>query len=121
LAEAGTSRSNSESYLVLRAYHFLLSGTDATEAFEDVGHSDEARALLPDMLIGTFDKSSGVRIPTISFLIRVVAFILTLIYMQDINLFKGLKQPAGTSTTVHAAVEQGSKYVPPPSRDHSAC
>ncbi|KZT62777.1 cytochrome b5 [Calocera cornea HHB12733] len=29
-------------------------GTDATEAFEDVGHSDEARALLPDMLIGTF-------------------------------------------------------------------
>jgi len=29
-------------------------GTDATEAFEDVGHSDEARALLPPMLIGTF-------------------------------------------------------------------
>jgi len=29
-------------------------GTDATEAFEDVGHSDEARALLPPMLVGTF-------------------------------------------------------------------
>ncbi|KZO98138.1 putative cytochrome b5 [Calocera viscosa TUFC12733] len=29
-------------------------GTDATEAFEDVGHSDEARALLPDMLVGSF-------------------------------------------------------------------
>ncbi|KAL0580534.1 hypothetical protein V5O48_001521 [Marasmius crinis-equi] len=27
---------------------------DATEAFEDVGHSDEARALLPGMLVGTF-------------------------------------------------------------------
>ncbi|KAG6861837.1 hypothetical protein C0995_011134 [Termitomyces sp. Mi166 len=29
-------------------------GQDATEAFEDVGHSDEARALLPDMLVGDF-------------------------------------------------------------------
>ena len=65
LSEAGTSRSNSEFYPVLHAYHFLPAGTDATEAFEDVGHSDEARALLPDMLVGTFDNSSGVRIPTI--------------------------------------------------------
>ena len=31
------------------------AGQDATEAFEDVGHSDEARALLPDMLVGEFD------------------------------------------------------------------
>ncbi|KAG5719983.1 Cytochrome b5 [Termitomyces sp. T112] len=30
-------------------------GQDATEAFEDVGHSDEARALLPDMLVGDFE------------------------------------------------------------------
>ncbi|KAG6891715.1 hypothetical protein C0992_010118 [Termitomyces sp. T32_za158] len=30
-------------------------GQDATEAFEDVGHSDEARALLPGMLIGEFE------------------------------------------------------------------
>jgi len=64
------------------------AGTDATEAFEDVGHSDEARALLPDMLIGTFDKSSG-----------------------DIKMFKGSKQPAATSTTVHTAVEQGSNMM----------
>ena len=34
------------------------TGHDATEAFEDVGHSDESRALLPDMLVGTFDKAS---------------------------------------------------------------
>ncbi|EJU06365.1 cytochrome b5 [Dacryopinax primogenitus] len=36
-------------------------GTDATEAFEDVGHSDEARALLPDMQIGVFsgDMKAG--------------------------------------------------------------
>ncbi|KZW04301.1 cytochrome b5 [Exidia glandulosa HHB12029] len=31
------------------------AGKDATEAFEDVGHSDEARALLAGMLVGTFD------------------------------------------------------------------
>ncbi|KAF8076701.1 cytochrome b5-like heme/steroid binding domain-containing protein [Lyophyllum atratum] len=30
-------------------------GQDATEAFEDVGHSDEARALLPEMLVGEFE------------------------------------------------------------------
>lgn len=40
---------------------FFGTGIDATEAFEDVGHSDEARALLPDMLVGDFDASSGVR------------------------------------------------------------
>ncbi|KDR84127.1 hypothetical protein GALMADRAFT_87001 [Galerina marginata CBS 339.88] len=34
-------------------------GQDATEAFEDVGHSDEARALLPAMLVGDFEQGSG--------------------------------------------------------------
>lgn len=33
------------------------AGQDATEAFEDVGHSDEARALLPDMLVGELDPA----------------------------------------------------------------
>lgn len=33
-------------------------GKDATEAFEDVGHSDEARAMLPGMLVGEFEKST---------------------------------------------------------------
>jgi len=37
-------------------------GQDATEAFEDVGHSDEARALLPDMFIGDFEKGSEVKL-----------------------------------------------------------
>ena len=36
----------------------FLTGQDATEAFEDVGHSDEARELLPAMLIGEFEKDS---------------------------------------------------------------
>ncbi|KIM25165.1 hypothetical protein M408DRAFT_74759 [Serendipita vermifera MAFF 305830] len=31
------------------------AGKDATESFEDVGHSDEARDLLKGMLVGTFD------------------------------------------------------------------
>ncbi|KAJ8482643.1 hypothetical protein ONZ45_g14874 [Pleurotus djamor] len=35
------------------------AGQDATEAFEDVGHSDEARALLPGMLVGDFEKGSA--------------------------------------------------------------
>ncbi|KAL0950143.1 hypothetical protein HGRIS_010139 [Hohenbuehelia grisea] len=38
------------------------AGQDATEAFEDVGHSDEARALLPDMLIGEFEKGSELKL-----------------------------------------------------------
>lgn len=29
-----------------------VAGQDATEAFEDVGHSDEARELLGPMLVG---------------------------------------------------------------------
>ena len=36
----------------------LSLGQDATEAFEDVGHSDEARALLPGMFVGDFEKGS---------------------------------------------------------------
>ena len=36
----------------------FYTGQDATEAFEDVGHSDEARELLPAMLIGEFEKDS---------------------------------------------------------------
>jgi len=35
------------------------AGKDATEAFEDVGHSDEARALLPGMLVGEFEKGEN--------------------------------------------------------------
>ncbi|KAF8338845.1 cytochrome b5 [Cantharellus anzutake] len=34
------------------------AGKDATEAFEDVGHSDEARDLLKTLYIGDFDGPS---------------------------------------------------------------
>ncbi|KAG1502827.1 hypothetical protein G6F54_002099 [Rhizopus delemar] len=33
-------------------------GKDATEAFEDIGHSDEAREILENYLIGTLDEAS---------------------------------------------------------------
>lgn len=33
-----------------------VGGDDATEAFEDVGHSDEARELLDGMLIGNLKR-----------------------------------------------------------------
>ncbi|KAJ7771077.1 cytochrome b5-like heme/steroid binding domain-containing protein [Mycena maculata] len=38
------------------------SGRDATEAFEDVGHSDEARELLPGMLVGEFEKNGELKL-----------------------------------------------------------
>ncbi|KAK7207862.1 cytochrome b5 [Myxozyma melibiosi] len=34
-------------------------GTDATDAFEDVGHSDDARSLLPNMLVGELDPAEA--------------------------------------------------------------
>ena len=33
-----------------------LAGQDATEAFEDVGHSDEAREILAGLKIGTLKR-----------------------------------------------------------------
>lgn len=33
-----------------------VGGQDATEAFEDVGHSDEAREVLEGLLIGTLKR-----------------------------------------------------------------
>ena len=42
-----------------------LIGKDATEAFEDVGHSDEARGLLEGMFVGEFEKD-GVSCPSLS-------------------------------------------------------
>ena len=42
----------------LFAFSRLSTGQDATEAFEDVGHSDEARALLPGLYVGDFEQNS---------------------------------------------------------------
>ncbi|GBE79482.1 Cytochrome b5 [Sparassis crispa] len=37
------------------------AGKDATEAFEDVGHSDEARQILQGLYIGEFEKNSELK------------------------------------------------------------
>jgi len=36
-----------------------VGGQDATEAFEDVGHSDEAREILENLLVGTLKRQGG--------------------------------------------------------------
>jgi len=36
-----------------------VAGQDATEAFEDVGHSDEARQVLEELLVGTIKRKPG--------------------------------------------------------------
>jgi hypothetical protein len=54
LAEAGALLWLLNCFGLLTDRHFL--GKDGTEAFEDVGHSDEARALLPGLLVGEFEK-----------------------------------------------------------------
>jgi len=36
-----------------------VAGADGTEAFEDVGHSDEAREILDGLLVGTLKRQPG--------------------------------------------------------------
>ncbi|OBZ70508.1 Cytochrome b5 [Grifola frondosa] len=62
------------------------SARDATEAFEDVGHSDEARALLADLYIGDFEKTDELKT-------------------------KGSVQSSGSSNAVNTAVQQGSNLM----------
>ena len=41
-----------------------VGGQDATEAFEDVGHSDEAREILSGMLVGTLKRGPNDPVPS---------------------------------------------------------
>ncbi|TKA83028.1 putative cytochrome b5 [Friedmanniomyces simplex] len=43
-----------------------VGGQDATEAFEDVGHSDEAREILNGLLIGNLKRQAGDPSPSTS-------------------------------------------------------
>lgn len=36
-----------------------FSGSDATEAFEDIGHSDDARDIMKKYLIGSLDEAGS--------------------------------------------------------------
>ncbi|KAG8218500.1 cytochrome b5-like heme/steroid binding domain-containing protein [Butyriboletus roseoflavus] len=58
-------------------------GKDATEAFEDVGHSDEARGLLPDLLVGELEQGSA----------------------------PSKAKKASSNPVVHSAVEKGSNLM----------
>ncbi|KIP09157.1 hypothetical protein PHLGIDRAFT_86968 [Phlebiopsis gigantea 11061_1 CR5-6] len=58
---------------------------DATEAFEDVGHSDEARALLPDLFVGDFEQGGELKVKA--------------------------STRASSSTAVNTAVQQGSNLM----------
>jgi len=41
-----------------------VGGQDATEAFEDVGHSDEAREILEGLLVGPLKRAPGDPMPS---------------------------------------------------------
>jgi len=43
-----------------------VGGQDATEAFEDVGHSDEAREILEGLLVGELKRQPGDPAPKVS-------------------------------------------------------
>ncbi|KAH9894462.1 cytochrome b5 [Cubamyces lactineus] len=61
------------------------AGRDATEAFEDVGHSDEARVILKDLFVGDFEKTDELKT-------------------------KG-PSSSSSSSAVNTAVEQGSNMM----------
>ncbi|KAL7792004.1 cytochrome b5-like heme/steroid binding domain-containing protein [Trichoderma ceciliae] len=43
-----------------------VAGQDATEAFEDVGHSDEARETLAQLIVGDLKRQAGDPVPKTS-------------------------------------------------------
>jgi cytochrome b involved in lipid metabolism len=67
-----------------------VAGQDATEAFEDVGHSDEAREVLDGLLVGELKRLPGDSGPK-----RQIA---------NSNQGSGKSDPAGSSLTSYALV-----------------
>ena len=51
-----------------------VGGQDATEAFEDVGHSDEAREILETLLVGTLKRVVCYRYPSLPSSIQLLGF-----------------------------------------------
>lgn len=47
-----------------------VGGQDATEAFEDVGHSDEAREILEGLLIGKLKRQVSRMFPALLFVVE---------------------------------------------------
>ena len=80
-----------------------VAGQDATEAFEDVGHSDEAREVLDGLLVGTLKRMVCFSIHTLPMPLC-LAWILTGIFSLEI--------PPHTRQVIHQnpelRVQQGS-------------
>jgi cytochrome b involved in lipid metabolism len=87
----------------------LLSeaGKDATDAFEDVGHSDDARSLLPKMLVGAMEGA----VSALGF--RIALVLLTSECLPTIRcLWLTLTQVASTkkaAPSVNQAAQQSGK------------
>lgn len=64
-----------------------VGGQDATEAFEDVGHSDEAREILVGMLVGTLKRQVCSVLSLFSFLISFVLFSFSKLPKSHLTLF----------------------------------
>lgn len=60
----------------------ITIGKDATEAFEDIGHSDEAREILEKYLVGTLDEE--VKIEAMMIRIEVYVYIYPVL---EINIY----------------------------------
>lgn len=79
-------------------FNICITGKDATEAFEDVGHSDEARELLSGLLVGDLEESN-----------------VSTKWYDDKKLRAKYPQApskskkASSNPAVHSAVEKGSK------------
>jgi cytochrome b involved in lipid metabolism len=91
-------------HLTVQLFTLPAKGKDATEAFEDVGHSDEARALLPGMKIGEFEKGANVS-PTLPSLRPCPIF--TLCQEAKAKSY----QSTAAASAMESAVEQTSKFV----------
>lgn len=80
------------------------AGKDATEAFEDVGHSDEARAMLADMLVGDFEGSVGVNTSSIRFYYYLLT--LRLIFQKAVpsNTSSSTSAPASPPSSTNRSV-----------------
>lgn len=70
-----------------------VGGQDATEAFEDVGHSDEARELLEGLLVGKLKRVPGDPEPAKA---------------ATDHISAGPKSDSGSSFTLYAAVLGGA-------------
>jgi hypothetical protein len=91
--------------LMVPLFTLSTKGKDATEAFEDVGHSEEARELLPGMIVGEFETGPNVNPITSQPSLEMYS------PPQEVIAKAYLSQSAAAAS-MDNAVEQTSKSVP---------